>query len=756
MMDVDKIKFTSSASRSMDQLKPFVETKGHNVANSIHVFYLCFTNANSAFLEFIQSRGIELEVKKIETLLNRFASKNPDQFIGTTAPYRICESINSLIRKSFKIANKYEHSYVGTEHLIYSFLEENHNFCELLLKNDIDTEHLKLSALAFISGEDGSFAFDPDFYDDEDDDDDEEDDPSTSYLEKYCSLFNQTANTESFPRISGRDKEISLIEEVLCRKTKSNCILIGEAGTGKTSIVEGLAQLIEQKDYAGPLADKKIFSLDLGSLVAGTKYRGQFEERFSKLLTELKNRKDGILFIDEIHTIIGTGSREGSQDLANMLKPALARGEIMCIGATTSTEYKKYFEKDAALARRFHVVNVDEPELEYVLKMLKTSLPSYEQHHNVLFSSKIANVAAKMCQVYLPNQRFPDKLFDVIDQAASKARIRSSGSEVKVTIDDVCEVIADKINVDVKTIKESQNKTFAEFEENINKNIFGQESNISKIYDILACAKAGFQNKNKPISSFFFVGPTSVGKTFAAKQIAKEFYGNEKSFLQLNMSEYQEQASISKLIGASAGYVGYEDGGLLTEFVRKNPNSLILFDEAEKCNPNVLNLLLQILDEAKINDNLNRSVDFSRCIIVLTSNIGADTSSQKQMGFVAEQTTEQENYEISVKKMLPPELISRIDDVVVFKNLDKQSVVKIFDAKLSEVLENLNQKGISVNFEFTGEDLFDLNQNAEEHARQVKKIVRQKLEVPLSKFIINNPKKKNISAKMLDGKLSVC
>ena len=308
-MDVDKIKFTSSASRSMDQLKSFVESKDQNIANAIHVFYLCFKNANSTFLEFIESRGIELTASKIEYVIDRFTIKNPEKFVSETVPYRICESINSLIRKAFKTANKYEHCYVGIEHLMYSFLEQNEDFCEALLQNDIDTEHLKLSLLAFISGEESAFPFDIDFEDDEDEDDEEES-FSGSYLEKYCTLFNVTANDPSFPRISGRDKEISLMEEILCRKNKSNCILVGEAGTGKTTIVEGLAQMIETEGYNGPLANKKVFSLDLGSLVAGTKYRGQFEERFSKLLNELKERKDGILFIDEIHTIIGTGSLE--------------------------------------------------------------------------------------------------------------------------------------------------------------------------------------------------------------------------------------------------------------------------------------------------------------------------------------------------------------------------------------------------------------------------------------------------------------
>ena len=756
MMDVEKIKFTSSASRSMDQLKPFVEFKGHSIANAIHIFSLCFTNANSTFLEFINSRGIEISAPQIENLVDKFAQKNPDFFHGDVVPYRLCESVNSLIRKSFKIANKYEHLYVGIEHVIYSFLEDNDVFCEHLFQHDIDTEHLKLCVLAMITGESFDFGIGDELEYEYSEDDEDEEDPSKSSLEKYCVLFNEVVNKPSFPKISGREKEISLIEEILCRKTKSNCVLIGEAGTGKTTIVEGLAQLIEQDSYDGPLAKKNIYSLDLGLLVAGTKYRGQFENRFSKLISELKERKDCILFIDEIHTIIGTGSKEGSQDVANMLKPALARGEIMCIGATTSTEYKKYFEKDAALARRFHSLHVEEPEMPYVLKMMKTALPSYEEHHKVSFPYNVAVAAAKMCAIYLPNQRFPDKLFDVIDQCSSKTRIRSKVENPKVTVSDVCDVIADKINVDPKTIKESSNKSFCEFESNINANVFGQAENISKIYDILSCSKAGFQRKNKPVSSLFFVGPTSVGKTFTAKQIAKEFYGNEKSFLQINMSEYQEPSSISKLIGASAGYVGYENGGLLTEFVRKNPNSLILFDEAEKCNPNILHLLLQILDEAKLNDNLNRSVDFSRCIVVLTSNIGADQSSKNQMGFLPETTTEEQNYQSSVRKMLQPELVSRIDEIIVFNSLEKDSVVKIFKSKLDDVVSALKNKGISIDLQFNAEDLFNLNKNSKDHAREVKKIVRQTVEIPLAKFIIKNSKKKKISAKILDGKLDMC
>lgn len=753
MMDVDKIKFTSSANRCMDQLKGLVESKNHNIANSCHIFLLAIQNCNERFSGFIKSRGIIIEIDKIEKLVDKMAKVNPDGFISDAVPYRLCESVNELVRKSFKTAHKYNHGYVGVEHMIYSFLDGNDKFCDLMLSDDIDTEHFKISTLAFLAEIDNMPMIDDGYeYEYEDDDDEDEESSFTgSYLAKYAQNLNEIVQDESFPIISGRDSEINLMQEILCRKTKSNCILVGEAGTGKTTIVEGLAQLLSNDNYEGPLEGKVVYSLDVGALVAGTKYRGQFEERFNRFLAELKETPNAILFIDEIHAIIGTGSREGSQDLANMLKPILARGEIMCIGATTSTEYKKYFEKDAALSRRFHAIHVDEPDMEQVMKMALKAAPSYEQHHQISFAPKVIEAAVQMCAVYLPNQRFPDKAFDIIDHSCSKARMNGAS---KVLVDDVAAVIAEKIKVDVETIKASQNHKFSEFQNNMESVIFGQNDNLCKIYDTLACAKAGFYYPDKPLASFFFVGPTSVGKTFTAKKIAKEFYGNEKSFLQLNMSEYQESASISRLIGASAGYVGFEEGGLLTEFVRKNPNSLILFDEAEKCSPSILNLLLQILDEAKLKDNLNRDVDFSRCIVVLTSNVGSDINTKPSMGFVQDSIDSEQEYKKSVFKYLPPELSARIDDVIVFNDLDSVSLSKIVDSKLQEISNRLKNNKINITFDVKASDLIDLNDKS--HARDIKKTIKQKIEMPLAKFMIQNPKSKNLSVKMLDGKAVVC
>jgi ATP-dependent Clp protease ATP-binding subunit ClpA len=757
MMDVGKINFTSSASRSLDQLKDFADQEGHSLGNSMHMFYLCFKNSSGCFESFLKSRGILLTQKKIISVIDKIAKENPSAFISNNLKsFEVSKDLGILLIASHKISEKYEHAYVGTEHIIYSFLESHPRFCDLLLERDIDTEHLKLSVLAFIAGENPNTMFgDEDFIlDDEDEDDEDEERSSISSINKYCSLLNEQVKLPSFSKISGRENEIGLMQEVLCRKLKSNCVLIGEAGTGKTTIVEGLAQLIEDPDYNGPLKNKNIYSLDVAALVAGTKYRGQFEARLNQLLSELKKEKDCILFIDEIHTIVGAGSKEGAQDFANIIKPSLARGEIKCIGATTSSEYKKHFEKDAALARRFHAVHVDEPDAKDTLLMIQGSLPSYELHHSIKFSNELGELAVKLCEIYLPNQRFPDKAFDVIDLASSKARIRSKRKNTKVSANDIYAVIAEKINVDIETIKESSSKKFSSFEQSINQCVYGQEENISKIYDLLACAKVGLQSSARPIASFFFVGPTSVGKTFTAKKIAKEFYGNEKSFLQINMSEYQEQSSISRLIGASAGYVGFEEGGLLTEFVRKNPNSLILFDEAEKCNPNVLNLLLQILDEASLKDNLNRSIDFSRCIIVMTSNVGSNSVQSKQLGFAPEQIDKQDAYQASVKSYLAPELASRIDEVVVFNSLSSASVSKIFGFKLNEIKESMKKNGVDLQMSIEASDFIDFKN--EDHARDIKKIVRKNIEIPIAKFLIQNPNAKRVSAKMIDNKLNIC
>lgn len=756
MMDVDNNNWTPRARDSWEGALDIANSKEHTILNITHLFCSLWNHTNPSFISFLSERGVKLSPKRVSLLIDKFAEENKDLFYGEGDEVALAFSMHKCVESSVKLVKKHENRFVGVEHFIYGIVDTCEGLSKFLLSQKIDPDHLKLAISVFVSGdfddEDGELeAFG---IDDDDDDDDSFTKSSKSAISKYCVLLNDIVASPTFPKISGRDSEIRLMEEILCRKTKSNCILVGEAGTGKTAIVEGLAQLISSEDYHGPLKGKKIYTLDTAGLVAGTKYRGQFEERLSAVLKEFKADKESIMFIDEIHTIIGTGGREGSQDFANIIKPALSRGEIKTIGATTTTEYKKYFEKDAALARRFHPVPVNDPSMETLLEMVKTSLPSYELHHGVKYSKELAEKTVKLCETYLPHQRFPDKAFDVIDHACSKARIRNKEEGANVEDDDVYSVIADKVSIDIETIKESSSKTFAGFIPNIKDKVYGQDKHIESIYDVLACAKTGLSPKGRPIASFLFVGPTSVGKTYTARHIAEEFYGNDQSFLRLDMSEYQETSSISRLIGASAGYVGYEDGGILTEFVRKNPNSLILFDESEQCSPTILNLLLQILDYGKLKDNLNRDVDFSRCIIVLTSNVGAREAKKPSMGFNPHPDSKEDSYNGSVTKLLLPQLVSRIDEIIVFNDLCADSINMIFNSRLQDLKEALLNNGISADFEITYDE-FLLNQKTSEHARDLKKSVRKKIEVPLAKFIVKNPEKKKILIKMIDGDLNL-
>lgn len=747
MMDIESKNWTATALIAWSEVVESATSNNHAVANTYHLFYCLWKNRNSSFIGFLKSSGIEVDANKILELVNKFSKKRPDLFHEKNSNQLIETAIKNCVKAATKLGKKHENIYLGIEHFIWGILSSDDKFCDFLLENNIDTEHLKLCIDAFVNGE---FESDEeiDFAGIDNDEDFDDAQADQSQLSKFCVLLNDVVSQPNFGIISGRDLEIKNLEEILSCKTKSNCVLIGEAGTGKTSVVEGLAQIVSSKKYAGPLKDKKIYSLDVGLLLAGSKYRGQFEQRFSKLIEELKQDKNAVIFIDEIHTIVGAGGKEGSPDLANLLKPALARGEIKCIGATTSTEFKKFFEKDAALSRRFHPILVNEPELPEMKKIASKAVKAYESYHNLKFPTKTLHQCIDLCETYLPHKKFIDKAFDVIDRAFAKAKMRQAEL---VETEDVLAVISELSGVEKEILTKNLQKQFCDIAENFKKYIYGQDEAMTKIYDILACAKVGLNEDNKPLASFLFVGPTSVGKTYTAKRISEEFYGNDKSFLQLNMSEYQEQASISRLIGASAGYIGYEDGGLLTEFVRKNPNSLILFDEVEKCNPSVLNLLLQILDEASIKDNLNREIDFSRCIIILTSNIGASTQPTTSIGFLGETSSPASNYESAISNSLAPELIARIDETIVFQKLNGESIAKIFDQYSQQLISKINKKGIKINLNIQIQDLCD---NFDQlHAREIKNLFRNKVQTPIAHFVSKNSKAKKISAKVIDKKV---
>jgi ATP-dependent Clp protease ATP-binding subunit ClpA len=764
MMDLDKKNWTFSALESWLAVTKIAASKNHKITNIYHLFISLWEHSNAPFLEFIENRGLSIKNKTVHAIVDKFAKKNPDMFLSVAMDSLIGKEIENCVHHASMLALVRGNLFIGTEHFIWGILKTSEKFCEFLLENGIDTEHFKNCIEAFLENDLLEIADqDMDFDEDGGDFQDTEKEGKQlkqSQINKFCVLLNDVVTKPGFGIISGRDKEINSLEEILSCKIKSNCVLLGEAGTGKTSVVEGLAQNISSPKYNGPLKNKKIYSLDIGSLIAGSKYRGEFEIRLSKLIQELKNDSNAILFIDEIHTIIGAGSgKDGSPDLGNLIKPALARGEIKCIGATTYMEYKKYFEKDSALTRRFHTLDIKEPDVEQMKNIVSKAVVAYEKHHKIKFPKKLLKMSVDMCETYLPHKKFIDKAFDVIDRSFAKAKIRIFNAEnqsdeksVKVVIlEDLLKVVSELSGINAETLSNNLNKKFSDLASNFKKEIFGQNKAIDKIYNCLSCAKAGLNDPNKPLSSFLFVGPTSVGKTYTAKKISKEFFGNDSSYLQLNMSEYQESASVSRLLGASAGYVGYNEGGILTEFVRNNPNSLILFDEIEKGDFSILNLLLQILDEGKLKDGYGRDIDFSRTIIVLTSNIGAVDASKPSMGFMSHAEDMNTSFESSVNKAMSPEMRSRIDEVIVFEKINEEAISKIFDQCLDELKERVNKKGIKINCQINISDLVD--DISKLHAREIKNIFRNKIHTAVAQFIASGKKSRNLTIKVLDKKV---
>jgi ATP-dependent Clp protease ATP-binding subunit ClpA len=764
MMELDQQNWTFSALESWLEVSKIARSKNHKITNIYHLFVSLWERSSSNFLEFIDNRGLAIKPRTIHAIVDKFAKKNPDMFLNSQMESIIQKEIENCVDKASLLAKRHGNLFIGTEHFIWSILECSEKFCDCLLTNGIDTEHFKNCIEAFLTSDALSIEEDEDFEESGEvanqDGAEEQRQLNESQIKRFCTLLNETVTKSDFGVISGRDKEISDLEEILSCKIKSNCILVGEAGTGKTSVVEGLAQNISSPKYNGSLKNKKIYSLDICALIAGSKYRGQFEMRLDKLLAELKADPNAILFIDEIHNIVGAGSgRDNSPDLSNSIKPALARGEIKCIGATTFSEYKKYIENDPALARRFYTLEIKDPDIDRMKDIALKALPSYENYHKIKFPKKLLKMSIDMCETYLPHKRFIDKAFDVIDRSFARAKIRIFNSDVPsqeatpqtVVLEDLLQVVSNLSGISAEILKNNLDKKFSNLAVNFKKEIFGQDKAIDKIYNCLACAKAGLNSENRPLSSFLFVGPTSVGKTYTAKKIAKEFFGNDRSYLQLNMSEYQESASISRLLGASAGYVGFSEGGTLTEFVRQNPNSLILFDEIEKGDLSVLNVLLQILDEGKLRDGQGREIDFSRTIIVLTSNIGASEAGKSSMGFISNPDDPINVFESSVKKTLSPEMRSRIDETVVFEKINEDAISKIFDLHIDEMKEKAHKKGIKIDCQIKISDL--VIDSSKLHAREIKNIFRNEVQTKVAQFIASGKKSRHLKIKVLDKKV---
>jgi len=792
-MRMKKLNLTPRVKKALEQAQELAKSLGHERINCAHMFKAIMELDYPMFRTVLRPFMVN-QYELAEKIIPFVEENHPDFFKKKANEKTWHNEIEEILKFANETSGNLKQEYIGVEHILYAlivtsptvrgFLEHKQfpidDFAELLI-NHLDPNSVKKKV---------------------------ETEPETqedtaikqTYVKKYCTNLTELATNNKLNNVYGRDIEIATLAETFLRKTKNNIILIGDPGVGKTAIVEGLAYKIIVDETTPLLKNKILISLNMASMIAGTKYRGQFEQRFQGLLDELKENSNFIIFIDEIHTMIGAGNGEGALDVANMLKPALARGEITCIGATTHAEYKKLFEKDGALKRRFEAITIEEPDNLQTKKILMSSKKQFEDFHGVVYSEQIIEDIIFLCEKYVPYKKFPDKAFDMLDLLGSRVKIANFAipkkiknlekkiqknlnniknpkhsnecekmieefgqkliewSEkgrkfVPISTDHIIDVFSEKLGINKNKIIFANNLQNEDIFETLKNDIFGQDEALVKISDILICSKAGLKPKNKPMGKFLFVGPTGVGKTWTAKLIAEKFFGNEKSLLKLDMSEYQESSSINKLIGSAIGYVKCEEGGILTEFVRNRPNSVILFDEIEKSHRDINNLLLQILDDGYVTDSMGRKIDFSNSIIILTSNLGHEQVSKASMGFLPVQDDQDSKYKKSIENFFKPEFLARLDDVVVFNKISKNEFKKIFDKMIQKTCESLHQNNKKIHIsEDTKEFLLKKIEENGNNARSIQKVYRQYLEIPLAKFMLQNAKPE-ISAKISDAKV---
>ena len=636
-------------------------------------------------------------------------------------------------------------------------------------------------------------------------------------LKKFAKNLNEMAEAGKIDPVIGREDEVERVIQILLRRTKNNPILIGDPGVGKTAIIEGLAQRIVDGKVPFVMKEKTIVSLDLASMIAGTKYRGDFEDRLKKLFGELEQREDVVLFIDEFHMVLGAGASEGSMDAANILKPILAKGDIQIIGATTIDEYRKHVEKDQALTRRMQPVHVEEPNKDDTIKIIEGLKDKYEDHHKVEITDEAIKAAVDLSQRYIQDRFLPDKAIDVIDEACSKERIKNykenknqvsnkeildklieeknmaineqnfekaaslrdqinetreklekekneDKTDLKISFDEVAKIVSSWSKVPITKLTEDEKQKYMDLDIDLKKEVIGQDKAIDKISHAIKRARVGLKDPKKPIGSFIFVGPTGVGKTYLAKSLAKNLFGDMDNLIRMDMSEYMEKFAVSRLVGSPPGYVGYEEGGQLTEAVRKNPYSVILFDEIEKAHPDIFNLLLQILDDGRLTDGQGRTVDFKNTIIIMTSNVGVSSLNQNpKIGFGTgdvEKEIDDSNKEIinkAIKNAFAPEFLNRLDDIIMFNSLDKDAIKEITKILLDETRERLKNLGIEINYNKRVVDLLSEGGFSKEYgARPLERHITNKIDNQLAEEILEGKLSKDmkINLTVKEGKIN--
>ncbi len=799
--------FTPRAQQVLALARKEADRFNHNYVGTEHLLLGLIKLGQGVAVNVLTKLGLDLETVRMQ--VEQQVGSGPEAKMVGNIPYT--PRVKKVLALASKEAKALNHSYVGTEHILLGLLREGEGVASQVLRNlDINLDRARNEILKEL---------DPNFSGQEEDEEPEEGEPVSpagngdedkkkKKNEKMPALrafgrdLTEIAQKGEMDPVIGRTEEIARVIQILCRRTKNNPVLIGEAGVGKTAIVEGLAQEIINGNVPEILRDKRVVTLDLALMVAGTKYRGQFEERIKAVMDEIRRNKNVILFIDEMHTIVGAGSAEGTMDASNIIKPALSRGELQVIGATTLNEFRKHIEKDSALERRFQQVKVEEPSVEDAIKILMGLKGKYEMHHKARYSDEAIRTAVLLSSRYLTARFLPDKAIDIMDEAGAKARIaamtrppelktieaeieairveketaikdqdfekaarlrdsekntkkryddileawRQNNTErvVDVSEDDIMSVVSKWTGVPLQRMEQAEAQKLLKMEGELKGKVIGQDEAVVAISKALRRSRADLKDPRRPIGSFLFLGPTGVGKTFLAKNLAEFMFGSPEALIQLDMSEYMEKHTASRLIGAPPGYVGYEEGGQLSEAVRRRPYSVVLFDEIEKAHPDVMHLLLQILEEGQVTDNFGRKIDFRNTIVILTSNVGAETiKRQTSLGFAAMAQDNADNAAIkgkiteTAKKFFKPEFLNRLDDLIVFRMLEKPELAQIVDLEVAKVVARLKNKTILVTLDATAtEFLMKEGYDPQYGARPMRRAVEKHIEDPLAEHLL--------------------